>query len=226
MGTPKLDAFLRALTRERRVLLLGGLAIIAHGLSRATKDADIWLEPMESGEAWADLLFAACARFPETRLARLPGWTVMETAAEVAMAAEEIGMVRVLGLECPLDVFRRPNEFEESAFDEVWSRATVKEDGVHLPDAADLLQSKHDTGRERDAEDIHFLEAKLRRVSGEALPTASLAEAEAIFARYVDHAVAARALENPDPAVQALARQLLAELAEQGDPFARDALGL
>lgn len=226
MGAPKLDAFLHALTGERRVLLLGGLAIIAHGLSRATKDADIWLEPMESAGAWADLLFAATAHFPETRIARPPGWAVMESREEVAIAADETGMVRVLGLECPLDIFRRPNEFEEAAFDDVWNRAAEKEDGVRLPDAADLLVSKHDTGRDRDAEDIHFLEAKLRRISGDALLTASRAEAEAIFARYVDHAVAARALENPDLAVQALARELLGELAAQGDPFARDALGL
>ena len=226
MGAPKLDAFLHALTGERRVLLLGGLAIIAHGLSRATKDADIWLEPMESAGAWADLLFATTAHFPETRIARPPGWAVMESREEVAIAADETGMVRVLGLECPLDIFRRPNEFEEAAFDDVWNRAAEKEDGVRLPDAADLLASKHDTGRDRDAEDIHFLEAKLRRISGDALLTASRAEAEAIFARYVDHAVAARALENPDLAVQALARELLGELAAQGDPFARDALGL
>ncbi|HEV7406536.1 MAG TPA: hypothetical protein VGO11_26530 [Chthoniobacteraceae bacterium] len=133
-------------------------------------------------------------------------------------------MVRVLGLECPLDVFRRPNEIEESAFDEVWKRATLKDDGVYLPDAIDLLLSKQDTARDHDFEDIHFLEAKIRRNLGDQLAVATPEEAAAIFARYVDHVVCERALTNPHPEVQAQAGALLTELAESGDWFARDVL--
>ncbi len=40
MGTES-DDFSDALSEHSRVLLLGGLAIIAHGLSRPTEDADI-----------------------------------------------------------------------------------------------------------------------------------------------------------------------------------------
>lgn len=32
------------------MLLIGGLAVIAHGLSRPTKDADVWLERFDSAE--------------------------------------------------------------------------------------------------------------------------------------------------------------------------------
>jgi hypothetical protein len=224
MGTEVLDSFLRELTRRRRVVLLGGLAVIAHGFSRTTKDADVWLEPLESPEAWATALGEVVSAFPGTMLARLPHWMPIRTTAEIAETAEDIGMVRVLGLECPLDVFRRPNEIEENAFDEVWGRATLKDDGVFLPDAIDLLVSKQETQRDRDSEDIHFLEAKIRRELGERLVAATPEEAAAIFARYVDHVVCERALANPHPAVQAQARALLAELAESGDWFARDVL--
>ena len=224
MGTENLDAFLWALTRTRRVVLLGGLAVIAHGLSRATKDADIWLDPMPSPEEWADALLAVVSVFPRTTLARLPHWTPIRTSAEIALAADEIGMVRLLGLECPLDVFRRPNEIEESAFDEVWKRATPKEDGVFLPDIVDLLLSKQDTARDRDQEDVHFLESKIRTEFGARLAVATPEEAAAIFARYVDHVVCERALANPHPEVQAQARALLTELSESGDWFARDVL--
>jgi len=224
MGAPELDAFVLWLTQRHRVILLGGLAVIAHGLSRATKDADVWLEPMASREAWAHAVAEAVATFPRTRLARLPHWTAIQSEAEIAQTADEIGMVRVLGLECPLDIFRRPNEIEEDAFDEMWQRATRKDDGVFLPDAVDLLLSKQDTGRHSDQADIHFLESKIRGEFGARLSVATPEEAEAIFARYVDHAVCESALANPHAAVRERAKALLAELMESGDWFARDIL--
>jgi hypothetical protein len=224
MGTPALDSFLLTLTRRHRVVLLGGLAVIAHGLTRATKDADVWLEPMASPQQWAEALADVVGSFPGLRIAKLPHWMPIEVTEEIAQAADEIGMVRVLGLECPLDVFRRPNEIEESAFEEIWSRATIKEDGVYLPDAIDLLLSKQDTERDSDQADIHFLESKIRRELGARLATGTLEEADAIFARYVDHAICERALANPAPAVRERARELLTELADGGDWFARDVL--
>ena len=224
MGASRLDGFLRRLTSERRVLLLGGLAVIAHGLPRATKDADVWLEPMSSASEWADAVAAAWADFPELCLARLPHWTPLATREEIAVAAEETGIVRVLGLECPLDVFRKPNEIEMDDFEMMWARSTLKEDGVHLLDAADLLLSKEDTGRDHDIADLRFLESKVRADFGGRLTGCTLNEARALFARYADHIVCARALANPDPAVQALAREQLTELAAQGDWFSRDVL--
>jgi hypothetical protein len=46
METPT-DQFVRILTGSHRVMVLGGLAVIAHGLSRSTYDGDVWLEPMD-----------------------------------------------------------------------------------------------------------------------------------------------------------------------------------
>ncbi len=224
MESPQLDAFVRRLTSERRVLLLGGLAVIAHGHSRATKDADIWLEPMSSADEWAGVLAAAWADFPNLRLARLPHWTPLATRGEIAVAADETGMVRVIGLECPLDVFRKPNEIEIEDFETMWARSTLKDDGVYLLDAVDLLVSKEDTGRDRDLADKRFLEVKIHTDFGAKLAGASLEEARALFARYADHVVCERALANPDAAVRSLARGVLEELAAQGDWFSRDVL--
>ena len=40
----------------------------------------------------------------------------------------------------------------------------------------------------------------------------------------IDHVAAMRALKNPNPDVQSLARSILRELAAEGDPFASKAL--
>jgi hypothetical protein len=50
------DGMISRLAGEFRVLTLGGLAVIATGLSRNTFDADIWIEPFSSPEDWAGRL--------------------------------------------------------------------------------------------------------------------------------------------------------------------------
>lgn len=47
------DEIIRLLAGDFRVMTLGGVAVIASGLSRNTFDADIWVEPMDSAERWA-----------------------------------------------------------------------------------------------------------------------------------------------------------------------------
>ena len=42
---PTTDRFIRQLAQAHRVLTLGGVAVIAHGLDRNTHDGDIWLDP-------------------------------------------------------------------------------------------------------------------------------------------------------------------------------------
>ena len=44
------DQFVKSLTGQHRVMVLGGLAVIAHGFSRSTYDGDIWLAT--KGAAW------------------------------------------------------------------------------------------------------------------------------------------------------------------------------
>ena len=58
MAAP-VSAVVGPLTRRHRVLLLGGLAVIAHGHSRHTKDADVWLDPMASPNVWLAALRSA-----------------------------------------------------------------------------------------------------------------------------------------------------------------------
>ena len=212
--------FVELLSGRHRVLVLGGLAVIAHGRDRHTADVDIWLEPLASADEWSMAVLDACAAFPTATIHKLPGWQEIP-AREVARAIEEIGMIRVMGLGCPLDIFRRPNEFEEDGFDEVFHRATRNKDGTYLPDPLDLLQSKLDTNREKDQHDILHLESLVRRNYVAHLPSANATEAEIMLDRFADWQVLKAALDNPDPAVKEIARRYLREFAELGDPFSK-----
>jgi hypothetical protein len=214
------DRFTRELTRQHRVVVLGGLAVIAHGFSRSTYDADIWLEPMSSAEAWAEIIIQACGKVPGTSIHRLPGWSDV-SGEQVAVAAVETGLVRVLGLNYPLDIFRRPNEFLEGHFDEVALRASRNGDGTLLPSPLDLIQSKLGTNREKDGQDILFLESLVRADYKRRLPQASLEEAEKMLGEYSEWQVLRAALENPLTEVQELARKHLREFAATGDPFSQ-----
>jgi hypothetical protein len=210
--------FIDKLTAGHRVVLLGGVAIIAHGRERHTYDADIWLDPMDSADEWARVVLAVCNEVPGTTIHRLPGW-VEVSGGDVARAVEEIGMIRVLGLGEPLDIFRRPNEFDESAFGEVAGRAHQNKDGTLLPDPLDLLQSKLETNRDKDRDDILHLENLTRASYCKRLPAATPAEASAMLARYSEWQVLQAALENPSPEVRELAMSHLREFAAAGDPF-------
>jgi hypothetical protein len=66
METPT-DNFIRDLTQRHRVIVLGGLAVIAHGFSRSTYDEDIWLDPMGSSTEWQVRLPALQNPSPEVR---------------------------------------------------------------------------------------------------------------------------------------------------------------
>ena len=212
----------RAATRQR-VVLIGGLAVIAHGYSRPTKDADAWLEPLDSPEAWAAALCATLAEFADLRL-----WCLAERrdveAGRLAEVIATFGVVRVCGLHADLDLFRRPNNLACEDFQTVWGQAEPWADDVRVMDPMDLILTKENTGREQDRQDIGFLEAKIRTDFGARLAVASLDEARALLARYADHVVCERALTNPDPAVRALARGVIEELAAAGDWFSRDVL--
>jgi hypothetical protein len=81
--------------------------------------------------------------------------------------------IRVLGLDRALDIFLDPNELEISEFDDVWNRDAALDDGTRVPDVIDLLVSKQATGRDKDLQDIAFLEAKAEREYLAKLPTAS-----------------------------------------------------
>jgi hypothetical protein len=54
----KAEKVVEHLASTQRVIFLGGIAVIAHGLSRVTEDSDIWLDPGSSLGEWCDRLRA------------------------------------------------------------------------------------------------------------------------------------------------------------------------
>lgn len=218
-----LDHLISRLAEHGRILLLGGLAIIAHGLSRATRDADIWLEPFTDARQWSAHLAAALATFTDIRFHNLRTHQNMPPA-DLPAIVEQDGVIRILGADRPLDVFRHPHNLDMGDFDGIWDRATMLDNGIRLPDAIDLLPTKENTSRAQDAADLSFLETKIRHRLTRDLATCTPAQAQAIFQRYFDHETCRAALSNPHPLVKARAHATLLELAASGDPFAQEIL--
>jgi len=210
--------FIAALASQHRVLVIGGLAVIAHGFNRPTKDVDVWLDPLDSSAAWAEALQLVCAGFSGLTIHTLPGWRPVAGPA-IAAAAEDIGMVRVLGLDCPVDIFRRPNEFPADSFDEVFERSTPNADATRLPDPLDLIITKLNTGRDQDLDDSRHLESVIHNRYRAILPAASLDEVRYLFDRFLDWEVCRMALANPSQDVRHYAVECLREMAAEGDPF-------
>lgn len=44
------------LARRSRVIILGGIAVVLHGLHRSTRDVDLWVDPLGDADLWADSL--------------------------------------------------------------------------------------------------------------------------------------------------------------------------
>lgn len=203
--------------------MLGGLAVISHGHSRPTFDADIWLDPSLPLEKWGEAVFALKIPFPDLRFLEIGTW--QEISDNVfGEVIERDGVFRLMGASQPLDIFRVPNELRIEDFDEVWNRAIPLDDGTRLPDVIDLLVTKQDTGRDKDTQDIAFLEAKAEREYLEKMPRASADEAVKMLERFLTPRVAELALQHPTEKVRSLAGQFLQELAEGGNPYARDIL--
>ena len=217
------NLFIRELAARHRVILLGGMAVIAHGFSRQTKDFDIWLEPFSGAHEWAAMLLATTRVFPEAKL-----WSLAQRReladAELAAEAEDSGVVRINGFALPVDVFRKPNEMEPEDFERVWAATRRMDDKVALPDEIDLYLTKANTGRENDWHDRVFLEGRVKQRYRERLPVCDAAEARGLMERFLDPEVLAFALENPDAEVRAMALAHLREFEAEGDPYSRDIL--
>ncbi len=221
--TTTADELIGLLAGRYRVVTLGGVAVISHGLNRNTYDADIWLDPDGTIVDWVSRVGPVIFSFPSARPVRIGTW---EPFAEPDLAAviDDDKVIRVLGLDRPLDIFRDPNELEISEFDDVWNRATALDDGTRVPDVIDLLVTKQATGRDKDLQDIAFLEAKAEREYLAKLPTASADEAAAMLARFLTPKVAEAGLHHSEQSVRVLSLGYLKELAEEGDPFAKEIL--
>ena len=217
-----LKPFVAELTENHRLVLLGGLAIIGHGMDRMTKDADLWLEPMNSADEWVNAVLSVMKKFPQTKVACLPGWLEL-TGADLVENVKEVGMIRITGLGVPLDLFRKPNQIEMDEFDAVWKRSKIQPDRVALPDPLDLLRTKEETGRDHDFLDHGFLMRRVRKQQGEALTRAGTREdAEALLNEFFDYAVLEAGLENPNEEIRNLVKKEIKLLAADGDPFAKE----
>jgi hypothetical protein len=67
-AVPNATELITFLASRHRVVVLGGLAVISHGLSRVTHDADCWLEPNLSNDMWCDAVKNILQKWPQLRL--------------------------------------------------------------------------------------------------------------------------------------------------------------
>lgn len=217
------NLFIRRLAEKHRVLMLGGMAVIAYGRSRHTKDFDIWLEPFVDPAMWAQHLTAVLREFPESHIWSLAQRRKLQPA-EIAAEIEDFDVLRIGGFDLPVDVFRKPNEFEEGDFEQVWSQSSAMDGGVRLPHELHLYVTKINTGREHDLDDIAFLETKVKERFRKRLPVCDLTEAKGMLDRFLDPEVLQYGLDNSDPAVRDLVLGYLHEFEAEGDPYSRDIL--
>ena len=224
MGSEQTAAELTSqLARRHRVLMLGGLAVVGHGLSRSTFDSDVWLDPDLPVGEWCHAVRSITAGQSRLQIVSIGNWKNVPEKDFLEVVGRD-GVVRIIGLNQPLDIFRKPNQLDPAEFNEIWNRSEILDDGTRLPDPIDLLVSKQETGREKDQADIIFLEGKIQADYLARLPRASRDEAMQMLGRFLTPRVAEAALAHSEQAVRDLGRRFLRELAGEGDPFAADIL--
>jgi hypothetical protein len=131
-----------------RYVLIGGIALIRHGVVRATRDVDVILAPESEN---LERLRALIVKWPATR----------PDGSQVPDDAVAPG--RTIHLATPhgeLDVLAE--RLPPLSFAELSARAEIRRvDGVEAPicSLADLVALKRIAGRERDLVDLHDLEA-------------------------------------------------------------------
>ncbi len=137
------------LNRARvRYVLIGGIALIRHGVVRATRDVDAVLAPEPANlEHLRSLITAWAATRPDG----------------TAVPADSVAPGRTIHLLTPhgeLDLLAELSP--PLSFAELSARAEARRvDGVEAPicSLADLVALKRIAGRERDLADLHDLEA-------------------------------------------------------------------
>lgn len=222
-NTATADRLIQLLASRFKVITLGGVAVISHGLNRNTYDADIWLDPAGTIADWTSRVGPIIFSFSSARPVRIGTWNPF-AEADLAQVIGDDKVIRVMGLDRPIDIFREANELDTSEFDDVWNRAAPLDDGTRVPDVIDLLVTKQATGRDKDMQDIAFLEAKAEREYLAELPTADAEQATRMLARFLTPKVAETGLHHPDESIRSLSLGYLKELADEGDPFAREIL--
>ena len=92
------EQFLEELGGRGRILLLGGVAVIAHGLARATRDVDIWLEPFSTIDEWSGVVIDVLASFPKAQPYDLRK-KISITHAEISKVVDRDRVIRIIGLD-------------------------------------------------------------------------------------------------------------------------------
>lgn len=215
------------LANRRRVVLLGGMAVILHGLSRSTKDYDIWLDPLPEPDVWALEIKELMAVEPTFQAQRIDpvfsGNWLPVSRADIATVGVEDGLIRLAGVDRPIDVFYLPNEIEISDFEGVWQRSTPMEHGLRLIEKIDLIVTKQLTDRAIDRTDVAYLSERVTEEYEGRLINCSEEEATELFARFATPEIAAFACrESQNAKVRELGRRTLEEMRAAGDPFAAD----
>jgi hypothetical protein len=141
---------------EVAYVLVGGIALIRHGVVRATRDIDAVFEPTEEN---VERILGLVAKWDATRPDGSP------------LVSEEVRPDRTIHLATPHgDLDLLSEKIAGIPYERLRARADVKRvDGVSAPicSLADLVTLKRAAGRERDIADL----ADLQAAHGE-LPTA------------------------------------------------------
>jgi hypothetical protein len=215
------------LAGKRRAVLLGGMAMILHGLSRSTKDYDIWLDPIPGPEAWAKEIKELMSVEPVLGAQRidpvLSGNWLPIGKEDIGGVGAEDGLVRLACIDRPIDVFYLPNELAISDFEGVWQRSTPIEHGLRLIEKIDLIVTKQLTDRAVDRTDVAYLSGRITEEYEGRLINCSEEEARELFARFATPEIAAFACrESQNTKVRELGWRTLEEMRTAGDPFAAD----
>jgi predicted nucleotidyltransferase len=129
-----------------RFLLIGGYAVIIHGYRRTTGDMDLWLEPTNENK----LLFINALRdlnFEDEALEHIQSLDFREP--QVLMFGEQPQRIDFL------------TKINQVTFDEAFDNQLSTEfEGLQLPviNLRELILSKINTGRPKDAADIDELQ--------------------------------------------------------------------
>lgn len=131
-----------------RYVLIGGIALIRHGVVRATRDVDAVFDPDPEN---VDRIRELIARWEATR----PDGSPVPT--------EGISGDRSIHLATPHgDLDLVAEKLASAKFDQLLTRAEIRKvDGIEAPicSLADLVSMKRAVGRERDLADLADLEA-------------------------------------------------------------------
>ncbi len=133
------------IARDVRFMIVGGYALAAHGLPRATGDLDAWIAVSPEN---AEGVVQALADFGFGSL----GLSVDDFSKAGSVVQLGFPPVRI-------DIL---TSIDGVAFADAWERrVTVRADGVDLPviGLRDLIQNKRAAGRTQDLADVERLEA-------------------------------------------------------------------